>query len=155
MLTMQVKTPKKGSVGAKILRQFEEAEREALEAVKPAIRTVLVTTLGTQYYSLSALRRMKHPYSAERPNPPMPAGVINKQSGRFFDSIVVTDPARVGKQVTMVVFASDQERVDLLMSGESMMVRNYKPLVQARMRRAVDKALGEAFRSLVKVKVKG
>lgn len=155
MLTMKAKAPKRGEIAKRVLAQFEQAEIEALTAVEPVIQSVLIATVGTQYHSLLDLRRMGYPYSADRPKPPMAPGIINKQSGRFFDSLLVTTPTRVGKQIVMSVYLMDQERVDQLTRGGRSIPRPYKQMLQARMRRQVDKALGDAFASLVKVRVKG
>lgn len=153
MLKMKVTGPR--PLAAKILKQFENAEIEALNIVKPVIQSVLIATVGTQFYSLTQLRQLGHPYSILHPAPPMPPGVINRQSGRFFESIVVTSPVRIGTRVVLSVYAGDQERVDQLIKGGRSIPRPYVLLLQARMRRQVDRALGEALAGIVKVKVRG
>lgn len=155
MLRMTVRGPRRG-VAARILKQFEAAEVAALIKVVPIARAVLLVTIGTQYFSLVDLHRMGSPYSKAHPNPPMPPGVINMQSGRFAGSVNMTHPIKIGKRVVLSVYATDEERVGQLSGqGGTMMARPYKLLLQARMRRQVDRALGEALQGLVKVMVKG
>lgn len=60
------------------IRQVRAAEqRAAYEALQEARK------LSSGPFSAGMLRAMGHPYSRRRPRPPLPAHVINVQSGRF------------------------------------------------------------------------
>lgn len=66
----------------RIARQIPKELREA-EKVTLAEAHSRAFSYSSGPYSSASLRRMGHPYAHRAPNPPMPAGIINKQSVRF------------------------------------------------------------------------
>jgi hypothetical protein len=137
------------------MKQFEAASAAALREVVPEIERILIVTVGTRYYSLQALAMMHHPYAATHPNPPMPPGVINKQSGRFFESFVVTAPTKIKSTIVLSVYSMDQERFEQLYMSAYMIPRTYIELLRSRMNARIKRLLGDALRGNIKVMVRG
>lgn len=142
----------KGLNKAGILASLEAQQMVQLEAVRPIIETVIRETVGTQYYSESALRLAGYPYRIGG-TPPMPAGVINKQTGRFASSIRVIGPTKIGNMVVFNVISLDEDRTWQLGGTKDSIERPYKILLQARLRRAAAKQLDDITRNTLRIKV--
>jgi len=109
----------------------------------PLVENILKQTVGTQYFSQRQLTEMGHPYRINGGEPPTPRGVVNTQSRRFYDSLSVTGPLRVGNRIEIRVVTSDSERAAQLdAGGDSKMVpRPWQALIRSRMRRSVTKVI--------------
>jgi hypothetical protein len=91
----------------RIIQQIEAVEIETLSSLKEPIRAVIERNVGTQYYSLAALKNMGHPYRIGGPGRPggLPAGVVNMQSGGFFASFRIRGPlVASGNRITISVY---------------------------------------------------
>lgn len=143
------------NVANRWLAQFEKAEEEALLAIQPIIQQVIKETVGTQYYSLPTLRAMGSPYSAHNPHPPLPPGVVNMQSGRFFESFIITAPTRTSRGIKMMVYSMDEERAEQMAGTEREIMRPYAVLMNDRMNRQVRRALVDALKGTIQVRVRG
>lgn len=153
MLKMTVRNKSTG-LAAKLRKQFEAAEADALSSVIPDIRHILLITVGTQYYSQATLTAMKHPYSIHRPHPPLPPGVINRQTNRFYSSFVMTNPVKIGSKVVISIYSSDQQRHEQLMASPHMIERNYVILLRSRINAMLRKRLPKELASHIKAKVR-
>lgn len=142
----------KGINKAGILDALATQQMAQLEAIRPAIESVIRETVGTQYYSESALRLAGYPYRIGG-TPPMPPGVINKQTGRFANSIRVIGPTRIGNMVVFNVISLAEDRAWQLGGTEDTIERPYKLLLQARLRRAAAKQFDDITRSTLRIKV--
>ena len=92
---------------ARIIEQIEAVEIETLSSLKEPIRAVIERNVGTQYFSLAALKSMGHPYRIGGPGRPggIPAGAVNRQSGGFFASFRIRGPLSVsGDRITISVY---------------------------------------------------
>lgn len=138
-------------IGA-ILHDVERAEAVALREVIPVVHEVVKATVGTQYYSLHQLARMGHPYGIGR-RPPMHPGVINFQSGKFYQGMLVSGPSKVGSQLRIYVSSTD-EKSDMLLKGTSRMIaRPYDKLLQHRLSRVIAPLFGQALARAINIKV--
>lgn len=70
---------------AAIRRKAEAMAREVRNAERQAAREALseARALSSGPLTRGALRRLGHPYARRAPRPPLPAHVVNVQSGRF------------------------------------------------------------------------
>lgn len=134
-----------------IMDQYTSAQMEALEEMRPVITEILMSTVGTQYYDLKELRMMGYPYRVGG-HPPLPLGIISKQSGRFLEAMHIVGPTRIGDLVVLQLLNLDEERAWQLKGGgdSRMPPRPYKVLMQDRLRRQAATRLHSA---LLKVKV--
>lgn len=155
MLTLKA-TANFGNLESRVMGQIDRAQRAALEAVKPVIQETLVKTIGTEYYTLSALRKMHGPYSAENPHPPMPPGVINAHTREFYESRHIIGPTSIGGRLVLAFYITSRKTDYINATGTvRMMGRDYKTLLQSRLRRQVKKALADKFAGMIQIKVKG
>ncbi len=106
------------------MRKFNDAVYQGMLEMTPMIREELVKAVGTQYYSLNQLKLMGHPYSVLNPNPPLPPGIINRQSGEFYRGMVITPPRIVKNTVTISVDSQSWKR-DMLLHPSRMIARPY------------------------------
>jgi hypothetical protein len=132
-----------------IMDRITSEQMAALVTMEPVISGIITETIGTQYYTLEDLRKMKYPYRVGG-QPPMPPGVINMQTGRFFKATRITGPTRIGDLVILQVINMDEDRARQLAGTESEIARPYKVLLQDRFRRQGVRQLTQA---LLKVKV--
>jgi hypothetical protein len=88
-----------------IVRQAEAVEKDAMRAAKAMVRSVLVRNIGTQYFDLWQLHKLGHPYGYGRSGRPggIPAGVVNRQSGRFYRDFFIRGPLHTGKRISITV----------------------------------------------------
>lgn len=135
-----------------IIAQLERNQIAALQASVPLIESTLLTTVGTQYYSLLQLRKLGYPYKVGG-RPPMPPGVINKQSGQFFRSIRVVGPTKIGSLIVIQVYSVDEDRAWQLAGTPREIPRPYKALLQSRLRQQAARQVASISQSLIKVKV--
>lgn len=142
---------------AAFLKDFRAAQDAALFDVKAFAQEIVKVTVGTQYYSLTALRQMGHPYSVTNPMPPMPPGVINMQSGGFYQSLHWLDPRPSGLgSATIQFFSDDEAKSGWLVGGEGrMMPRPYDALLRQRIYRGITSQLDAAIRKYARVKFVG
>ena len=88
--------------------------------------SVIDRNIGTQYFSLEALKQLRHPYRIGGGGRPggLPAGVVNRQSGNFHKSIIIRGPLLLGKdRVAITVFSrGDKIKGDWLLEGTSRMM---------------------------------
>ncbi len=107
------------------MQQVTRLEMEALARLKEPIREVLERNVGTQYFSLTDLRKIGHPYKVNGPGRPggLPAGVINRQSGGFFESLVLRGPLLLGKdRISITVYSRGEKALgNWLLSGTDRM----------------------------------
>lgn len=68
---------------------------------------------GTTHYSLRNLAEMGHPYGVGK-KPPLPPGVINKQTGEFSESFVAKDPRMLGNDYIVELESNDPKADKLL-----------------------------------------
>jgi hypothetical protein len=113
----------------------EEAPREVLRAAR---------VLSSGGYTSAMLRRMGHPYAKRAPNPPLPAYMINVQSGKFRDSWRC-EVKRVGQQVTLVV-TNDAPYAGYLFRGTRLMIERpilveLKKRVEPRLTQAIAQSI--------------
>lgn len=132
-----------------LMDRMTHAQIDALVKMQPILSALITETIGTRHYSLEDLRRMKYPYRIGG-SPPMPAGVINMQSGKFFQATRVIGPTRVGDLVILQVVNLDEDRARELAGTEYEISRPYKILLQDRFRRQGMRQLTD---TLLKVKV--
>lgn len=108
-----------------ILQQVAAMELETLTALKAPIKQVIERNVGTQYYSLLALKSMGHPYKVGGPGRPggVPAGVINRQRGDFYRSIVLRGPLKLSRdRLAITVYSrGEKELGDWLLGGTGRM----------------------------------
>lgn len=135
-----------------ITAQLEANQLAGLARIVPVLQNTLLTTIGTQYFSLSQLRRMGYPYSPER-KAPMPPGVVNRQSGRFYESVRVVGPTKIGSLIVIQVYSVDEDRAWQLAGTEHEIPRPYKALLQARLRQRTARQVAELTASMFKIKV--
>lgn len=141
----------KGLDKAAIMNGITAAQGAALETMRPVILEAVEATVGTQYFDLKTLRKMSNPYKIGG-SPPLPLGIINKQSGRFAEAMRVIGPTRIGDLVVLQLVNLDEERAWQLKGGDNsrMPPRPYKVLLQDRLRRQAAQKLTSA---LLKIKV--
>lgn len=130
-----------------ILNALTQDQQAALETMRPIIGEIITMTVGTQYYGLAALRQMKYPYRLGG-SPPLPYGVVNRQSGRFLESMQILGPTRIGDLVIISLVSLDEDRAWQLKGGGNsrMPPRPYKILMQDRFRRAAAQQLVTALK---------
>lgn len=129
---------------AAIERKARAIATEARRAERQAAREALAEArkLSSGPYSARALARLGHPYARRRPRPPLPASVINVQSGRF----------RAGWQVTgtgdrlVLVNASPAARWLTARGTRRMIGRPIAAAVAARIRERRLRRLRQAVR---------
>ena len=116
-----------------ILKQLQTITLQNLRELKIPIQAVIERNVGTQYFSLEALKHLNHPYRSgmSKSNPGrgsgrpggLPRGVINRQSGDFYHSIVTRGPIIVGDKVTITVYSrGDKIKGDWLLQGTRRMI---------------------------------
>lgn len=138
------------------MADFRKAQAAALIDVKAFAQEIVKTTIGTQYYSLATLRLMGHPYSVTNPQPPMPPGVINMQSGEFYRSFQWLDPTPGVNGATIQFYSDDEDKSGWLVGGNGRMTaRPYDALLRARVYRNITAKLDVAIRSHARVKFVG
>ena len=143
---------------------LDAGEAEALAEVKQNVQKVIMLTVGTQYFSFEQLKALRQssggkrrgPYSLVAPNPPMAPGVINMQSGTFYDSIVALPPTRMNGQLRMAFISTDDKAAGVLEAGSYHMIkRDFRGLLQRRILANIQAELGAAARTHLKVLFRG
>lgn len=129
----------------RFMRILEDNAYAALASVIPLVEEEMLRCLGTQYYNLTQLRAMGHPYSRSSPNPPLPPGIINRQTGEFYAGLRVSMPQHSGTRL-MLHITSDYWKSNLLMHGTERMVarpydRQLRQQLNAKVPGAIHKAL--------------
>jgi hypothetical protein len=97
---------------------------QGLSELKVPIKSVIARNVGTQYFTLSDLARLGHPYRLGGGGRPggLPAGVVNRQSGEFYRSIVVRGPLISKDRILITVFSrGEKEKGDWLLTGTGRM----------------------------------
>ena len=109
----------------KIMQQVIALEMETLARLKGPIQEVLVRNVGTQYFSLANLKQIGHPYRIGGPGRPggLPAGVVNRQSGEFFQSLIIRGPIPLsGDRIALMVYSRGEKPLgNWLLSGTNRM----------------------------------
>lgn len=133
---------------ALVLRRKAQALSRAVresEAASAADALRIARLLSSGTFSSAALRRMGHPYR-HGGNPPSPAFIINRQSGRFYFGWRLVPPRKSGGGlVTRVVNDSPQAR--MLLRGTRRMIA--RPIV-AEVRRRAASARAKRHRAALK-----
>ena len=78
-----------GRLGERLRGSSEKYVHEVREAIRgnaEILRKKARQFSQRRFYSLAQLRKMGHPYATRHPRPPIQAHIINKQSGRLYDS---------------------------------------------------------------------
>lgn len=139
--------------------QLDAGEEAALEEVRVNVQQIIKITVGTQYFTLQQLRAMRHedngvlrgPYSLVSQRPPMFPGVINAQSYDFYNSIQPTPPIRENGIMMMGFISTDMTMAGNLMAGSyRMMKRDFRGLLQARIRNNIKLNLSIAAKNHLK-----
>ena len=81
-----------------LMKEIEESQITTLKQLAPMFEKVIKRNVGTRYFSLAQLKAMGHPYGTKpqdtgRPGG-LPAGVVNYQSGGFYNSFKILGPRR-------------------------------------------------------------
>ncbi len=109
----------------KIVEQVTRIELESLVALKGPIQQVIQRNVGTQYFTLADLKRMGHPYKVGGDGRPggLPSGVINRQSGGFYESLIIRGPLLLGRDRVAITVYSRGDKVlgDWLLTGTGRM----------------------------------
>lgn len=106
----------------RLQERMTAAENQALDEVTEKARL-----LSSGPYSLQDLRRMGHPYAQRDPRPPLPAGIINVQSGEFISSWRRDGPRREGDDLVSVVYNVDDPVATWLEEGTIKMIARPLP----------------------------
>lgn len=143
-------------LASRTMGQIERAQKAALVDIEPVVEKVLLETIGTQYYSLATLKKMRGPYSAINPHPPLPPGVINKQTGELWESRKIVGPTLISGKLVLAFYITSRKTEYINKKGTPrMMGRDYVTLLQSRLRRQVARALAGSFAGMIKIKVRG
>jgi hypothetical protein len=98
---------------------------ETLAQLKEPIQEVLNRNIGTQYFTLSDLRQMGHPYKIGGSGRPggLPIGIINRQSGEFYHSLIIRGPLAISRnRVSITVYSRGEKPLgNWLLSGTNKM----------------------------------
>jgi hypothetical protein len=136
----------------RLWKGIQQAESETLEAIKPIVNEILVKNVGTQYYSLAALKRMGHPYKNRAPGGLAP-GIINVQSGEFFRSFKLTGPVASGQRMTLYI-ENNSWKAEMLLHPGNMIPRPWDSYLMWHLQRAITPKLGAIFASKFKFRWK-
>lgn len=142
----------KGLNKTAIMAQLEVGQTQALRQAKPIIERVIKATVGTRYFSKWQLEKMGHPYRIGG-TPPMPPGVINAQSKRFYKAMQINGPTKIKGLLVIQIYNLDEDRAWQLGGTEKEIPRPYKALLQARLRQQTARQLAPALRAALKIKV--
>jgi len=107
-----------------IMKQIEEGQLVTMKQLVPEFQKVLKKNVGTRYFSLAQLKAMGHPYGTKpgdtgRPGG-LPAGVVNYQSGQFYNSFRVLGPRRSAGRIGIYISFTGESIGRLLEEGDPM-----------------------------------
>jgi len=141
------------------LMQAVETETDsAIEGARKLARSLLIRNMGTQYFTLKQLRGLKHPYSYHGSGRPggLPAGIVNKQTGGFYQSFFVR-VAHTGKRVSLVVGQTGGEQMQgfwLTKGTTRMRGRDWQGHLRSEMARTIRPYLAATLNERLKLTVK-
>jgi len=136
----------------KVWSSVVQAEVDTLASIRPVVDDILVKNVGTQYYSLAALKKMGHPYKNRAPGGLAP-GIINVQSGDFFRSFRLTGPTISGQQVILYI-ENDSWKGEMLLHPHNMIARPWESYLMWHLQRAIAPRLGAIFAAKFKFRWK-
>jgi len=141
----------KGEIN-RVYKAVVDAGVMSLAEVRPLVYEVLIKCVGTQYYSLAALKQMGHPYKKRAPGGLNP-GVINVQSGEFFRAFKIEGPTRSGSALTLWVDNYSWKAV-LLIDAPRMISRPWNTYLMWNLQRAITPVLGKLLAKNIKLRWK-
>lgn len=142
-----------------IIAQTEAKQMSVLASGKVMANEIVRKSIGTQYFSLAALKALKHPYSLRGSGRPggIPAGVVNRQSGRFAKSLFVRGPYKTSYRIALQVMQTGdaQDIGALLARGSSRMQgRPWQAYLKRELHRLISPYIKNGLAQTLKVKVK-
>lgn len=131
-------------VAGRLEQELKEAHRETLA---DAFRTAQAMSSGT--VGAAALRRLDHPFARRHGAPLLNAAVINRQTGRFWESWAQQGPFEVAGAIVGRVFNTDPKARFLEEGTRFMFARPLPDAVVAsvapRFERRIEEAVVRAF----------
>jgi hypothetical protein len=123
----------------KLYREIVKSGVDSLNEVRPLITSVMTKTVGTQYFSLATLKEMGHPYKDHAPGGLHP-GVINVQTGEFFQGFRITVPKIIGGTITIYI-ENDSWKGQVLLHPNHMIARPWESYLMWHLQRTVNPRL--------------
>lgn len=122
-----------------------------MQSLMPVIREEVKKAVGTQYYSLQQLKQMGHPYGLLNPSPPLPPGIINRQSGEFYNNMIIAPPRIVRDRITISIDAQSWKR-DMLLHPSRMIARPYDIYLHQRLKRIIAPLMNRMLLNISRVR---